>query len=48
MSQDLLFAFEILGKGMFSIFLVMMILMLVVTILSKITEKKDKDKEVEN
>ena len=45
MSQDLLYAFEIMGKGMLNIFLVMIILMIVVTILSKVTEEKDKDNE---
>lgn len=40
MNQDVINALEIMGKGMFSIFAVILVLMLVVVILTKVTNMK--------
>lgn len=44
MNQDIMYAFEILGKGMLSLFVVMAILMIVVTIFSKLLSGENEDK----
>jgi Oxaloacetate decarboxylase, gamma chain. len=49
MDQDVIWALEIMGKGMFSIFLVIFILYLIVILLTKVTNlprfKKNEDEE---
>lgn len=44
MSEDLGFAFEIMGKGMFSIFVVIVLLMAIVTFIPFVTSKFEKRK----
>lgn len=40
MNQNVIYALEIMGKGMFSIFAVILVLMLIVVILTKVTNMK--------
>ncbi len=47
MSSDVLYAFEIMGKGMLSIFIVILVLTLIVTLLGKIAGKQKKKETVE-
>lgn len=42
MSEDLILALEIMGKGMFSIFVVIILLMVIVTFIPFITSKFEK------
>ncbi len=48
MSSDVLYAFEIMGKGMLSIFIVILVLTLIVTLLGKIAGRQKKTKTVED
>ncbi len=45
--QDVIYATEIMGKGMLSIFIVILILTLIVTLLGKFAGKKKKSSTVE-
>jgi hypothetical protein len=46
MSQDLIYSFEIMGKGMLSIFTVIILLYIIVVLLSKLTfGKKNQENE---
>ncbi len=47
MDQEVVWALEIMGKGMFSIFLVIFVLYLIVILLAKVTNmpRFNKDKE---
>jgi hypothetical protein len=48
MSENVMYALEVMGKGMFSIFVVILILTLIVVILAKVTNLpflKGKDTE---
>ena len=47
MSQNLIYALEILGKGMGSIFAVILLLTLIVTSMGKITEYRNNKKSQE-
>lgn len=40
MNQNVIYALEIMGKGMFAIFAVILVLTLIVVILSKVTNMK--------
>jgi hypothetical protein len=42
MNDNLMYSFEIMGKGMLSIFVVIILLMLIVFLLAKIKGKDDK------
>jgi Na+-transporting methylmalonyl-CoA/oxaloacetate decarboxylase gamma subunit len=46
-TQDVLYSFEIMGKGMLSIFIVILLLTLIVYILGKFAGKKKKSDTVE-
>lgn len=46
MKENLIYAFEIMGKGMLSIFAVIILITLIVMLMTKLSEnKKDKHKE---
>lgn len=43
--QDFIYSLEIMGKGMFSIFAVILLLTLIVVLLSKLPSSKKKDND---
>ncbi len=46
-TQDVIYALEIMGKGMLSIFIVILILTLIVTVLGKFAGRKKKSNTAE-
>jgi Na+-transporting methylmalonyl-CoA/oxaloacetate decarboxylase gamma subunit len=48
MSSDVLYAFEIMGKGMLSIFIVILVLTLIVTVLGKVAGRQKNKGTVED